>query len=89
MTKCVLKWPGGKWAIAGWIAEQLPKTPICGGFPCQDLSIAGKRVGISGARSGLWSQFVRVVRVLRPPVVPQQACLAFLTLAARAGLGGS
>lgn len=26
--KCVLKWPGGKWAIAGWIAEQLPRTPV-------------------------------------------------------------
>lgn len=27
-AKCVLKWPGGKWAIAGWIAEQLPRTPV-------------------------------------------------------------
>lgn len=26
--RCVAKWPGGKWAIAGWIAERLPRTPI-------------------------------------------------------------
>jgi len=26
--KCVLKWPGGKWSIAGWIADRLPRTPI-------------------------------------------------------------
>ena len=39
---------------------------IGGGFPCQDLSIAGKRAGIDGARSGLWSQYERIVRVLLP-----------------------
>lgn len=42
---------------------------IGGGFPCQDLSIAGKRAGIDGARSGLWSEFVRVIRVLPPDIV--------------------
>lgn len=42
---------------------------ICGGFPCQDLSIAGARAGIDGPRSGLWSDFVRIVRVLRPGIV--------------------
>lgn len=39
---------------------------ICGGFPCQDVSSAGKRVGLSGARSGLWTEFLRVVTELRP-----------------------
>jgi DNA (cytosine-5)-methyltransferase 1 len=39
---------------------------ICGGFPCQDISEAGKRVGIDGARSGLWGQMLRLVRELRP-----------------------
>ncbi len=39
---------------------------IAGGFPCQDLSQAGKRVGIEGARSGLWFEFVRLVGELRP-----------------------
>lgn len=46
-----------------------PCDLVCGGFPCQDLSIAGKRVGLDGARSGLWSEFVRVIRVLRPRIV--------------------
>lgn len=39
---------------------------ICGGFPCQDISNAGKMQGINGERSGLWSEFARVIRVLRP-----------------------
>ncbi len=42
---------------------------ICGGFPCQDISNAGKRVGIDGARSGLWREFARVIRSLRPKYV--------------------
>ncbi len=42
---------------------------ICGGFPCQDISDAGLREGIDGERSGLWSEFVRIIRVLRPRVV--------------------
>lgn len=39
---------------------------ICGGFPCQDVSKAGKRAGISGARSGLFWELVRAVRLVRP-----------------------
>jgi DNA (cytosine-5)-methyltransferase 1 len=42
---------------------------IAGGFPCQDVSLAGKGAGIDGARSGLWSEFHRVVRLLRPSLV--------------------
>lgn len=42
---------------------------IAGGFPCQDISNAGKRAGIAGARSGLWSEFARIVRLLRPRYV--------------------
>jgi DNA (cytosine-5)-methyltransferase 1 len=42
---------------------------ICGGFPCQDISSSGKRAGITGARSGLWSEFARVIRELRPRYV--------------------
>ena len=42
---------------------------ICGGFPCQDISIAGKGVGIDGPKSRLWREFMRVVCVLRPRVV--------------------
>ena len=42
---------------------------ICGGFPCQDVSHAGKREGINGARSGLWSEFRRIICILRPKFV--------------------
>jgi DNA (cytosine-5)-methyltransferase 1 len=34
---------------------------ICGGFPCQDLSVAGKRAGLAGERSGLWFEFLRII----------------------------
>ncbi|CUU77313.1 DNA (cytosine-5-)-methyltransferase [Campylobacter hyointestinalis] len=36
---------------------------ITGGFPCQDLSIAGKRAGLSGSRSGLFSEILRLARI--------------------------
>ena len=39
---------------------------ICGGFPCQDISHAGKRAGLTGERSGLWQEFRRLVGELRP-----------------------
>jgi DNA (cytosine-5)-methyltransferase 1 len=39
---------------------------VYGGFPCQDVSVAGNRAGLGGARSGLWSEFARVLRELRP-----------------------
>jgi DNA (cytosine-5)-methyltransferase 1 len=42
---------------------------IVGGFPCQDISNAGKRAGITGERSGLWSEYARIIRELRPRFV--------------------
>ena len=39
---------------------------IAGGFPCQDISSAGKRLGIEGPQSGLWSEYARVIGELRP-----------------------
>lgn len=42
---------------------------VAGGFPCQDISNAGSRAGLEGERSGLWSEYHRIVRELRPPVV--------------------
>ena len=40
---------------------------ICGGFPCQDISVAGKQEGIKeGTRSGLWSECARLLREIRP-----------------------
>ena len=42
---------------------------ICGGFPCQDISIAGKGAGIDGTRSGLWREYARLISELRPRYV--------------------
>jgi len=39
---------------------------ICGGFPCQDVSSSGPRIGLAGSRSGLWREYARIVRELRP-----------------------
>jgi DNA (cytosine-5)-methyltransferase 1 len=50
-------------------AEDWRVDVIAGGFPCQDISNAGPRVGIEGSRSGLWSEFSRIIRVLRPRFV--------------------
>jgi len=50
--------------------EDLRKLPgewiISGGFPCQDISIAGKGEGINGKRSGLWFEYWRIISELRP-----------------------
>lgn len=42
---------------------------ISGGFPCQDISVAGKREGIKGKRSGLWSEMYRIIWEIRPKYV--------------------
>lgn len=46
-------------------AEIEPVWVVTGGSPCQDLSIAGKRAGLAGARSGLFMEQVRVVKEMR------------------------
>ncbi|MBM6694823.1 DNA cytosine methyltransferase [Pseudoflavonifractor capillosus] len=46
-------------------AELPPVDIICGGSPCQDLSVAGKRAGLSGARSGLFMEQIRIVKEMR------------------------
>lgn len=46
-------------------AEIEPVDIIVGGSPCQDLSVAGKRVGLEGARSGLFMDQVRIVKEMR------------------------
>jgi len=56
-----------------------PVDLICGGFPCQDLSSAGRGAGIDGARSGLWSEFARIVREFRPRYVVVENVPALLT----------
>lgn len=39
---------------------------LCGGFPCQDISHAGRRAGLAGERSGLWFEFARLIDGARP-----------------------
>ena len=47
-----------------------PVDILTGGFPCQDLSVAGKRAGLKeGTRSGLWSEFARGIETLQPKLV--------------------
>lgn len=47
--------------------ENLPPADlICGGFPCQDVSLAGKRAGLEGKRSTLWSEYYRIICEIRP-----------------------
>jgi DNA (cytosine-5)-methyltransferase 1 len=42
---------------------------LCGGFPCQDISVAGKGAGITGERSGLWKEYARLIGEMRPRFV--------------------
>ncbi len=61
--------PTGDWSV----------DVICGGFPCQDISNAGKREGIKeGNRSGLWAEYARIVRVVRPRFVVVENVAALL-----------
>jgi DNA (cytosine-5)-methyltransferase 1 len=52
---------------------------ICGGFPCQDISYAGRGAGLDGERSGLFFEAVRVVCELRPRIVVLENVAALLT----------
>jgi len=46
-----------------------PVDVICGGFPCQDISHAGKGAGLQGERSGLWREYLRLIGEIRPSIV--------------------
>ncbi len=43
-----------------------PVELLCGGFPCQDLSVAGRRAGLAGERSGLFHEFMRIAAECSP-----------------------
>lgn len=50
--------------------KNLPRADLlCGGFPCTDVSLAGKRAGLAGERSGLWFEYARIIEELRPKAV--------------------
>ncbi len=52
---------------------------VSGGFPCQDISVAGKGAGIDGARSGMWGHMARIVGEVRPRYVFVENSPALLT----------
>ena len=52
---------------------------ICGGFPCQDISVAGKGLGLAGKRSGLWVEMHRIIGELRPRYVIVENVAALLS----------
>ena len=62
-----------------------PVDVLVGGFPCQDISNAGKRKGIDGERSGLWSEYARIIRMVRPRYVIVENVAALLARNKRAG----
>lgn len=47
-------------------ADGIAIDAIAGGFPCQDISIAGRGAGLDGERSGLWREYARLIGELRP-----------------------
>ncbi|TWH59562.1 DNA (cytosine-5)-methyltransferase 1 [Desulfitobacterium sp. LBE] len=49
--------------LKGW--ELPPVDAVCGGSPCQDLSVAGKRAGLQGQRSGLFMEQIRIIKEMR------------------------
>lgn len=51
---------------------------VCGGFPCQDISAAGRKQGLAGGRSGLWYEYARVIGELRPKYVIVENVAALL-----------
>ncbi len=52
---------------------------VSGGFPCQDISVAGKGAGITGERSGLWSEMARIIGEVRPRFVFVENSPALIT----------
>lgn len=59
-------------------ADGIAVDAICGGFPCQDISVAGKGVGLSGENSGLWFEYARIIGELRPQYVIVENVAALL-----------
>ncbi|TDB99398.1 DNA cytosine methyltransferase [Micromonospora fluostatini] len=66
---CAYHWPGvpnlGDIGAVDWTRVE-PVDILTAGFPCQDISNAGKRAGITGEHSSVWQHVAAAVRVLRP-----------------------
>ncbi len=59
-------------------ADSIFPDVICGGFPCTDISVAGKGAGITGEQSGLWSEFARLIGEVEPRYVIVENVAALL-----------
>ena len=78
-----VRWPDtpnlGDITAIDW-ADVEPVDIICGGSPCQDLSLAGKRAGMaSGTRSGLWESMAAAIETIRPRLVVWENVLGALS----------
>lgn len=86
------RWPGvpnlGDITTVDWeqVARYAPVDVLAGGFPCQDVSIAGLRAGLKpGTRSGLWAEMAAAIEILRPRFVVVENVLGLLTAEAQIG----
>lgn len=68
--------------------EEWTVDVICGGFPCQDISCAGTGAGLKGERSGLWSEYLRIIRTIQPRFVAIENVPALTVRGLDAVLGG-
>lgn len=78
-----VRWPDtpnlGDITTIDW-ADVEPVDIICGGSPCQDLSLAGKRAGMAaGTRSGLWESMAAAIETIRPRLVVWENVLGALS----------
>lgn len=62
------------------LLEHMPEKAdvLIGGFPCQDISVNGKRAGVNGSRSGLYKAMVEAIRRIRPKVFVAENVKALL-----------
>lgn len=60
-------------------ADRIECDVLTGGFPCQDISVAGRGAGLAGARSGLWREYARLIGELRPQYAIVENVTALLT----------
>lgn len=56
-------------SAAALLRDGISVDVITGGFPCQDISLAGRMSGLGGKKSGLWEEYFRIIEEIRPKVV--------------------
>lgn len=84
------RWPGvpnlGDVTAVDWGAVEQVDI-ITGGFPCQDVSLAGKRAGMrDGTRSGLWAEMLKAIEAIKPEKVVIENVRGLLSAGADSGV---